>query len=31
LWRMDCKHPLGGISMNWTWSHYQFETELFSA
>lgn len=28
---VDCQHRLGGISMNWTWSHYQFETELFSA
>src|ERR1700721_1068480 len=28
---VDCQHRLGGIPMNWHWSHYQFETELFSA
>jgi hypothetical protein len=28
---VDCQHRLGGIPMNWHWSHYQFETELFCA
>jgi hypothetical protein len=28
---VDCQNRLGSVSMNWTWSHYPFETELFSA
>jgi len=27
---VDREHRLGDISINWTWSHYQFETELYS-
>lgn len=35
LRRMACRrcdsHPRGDILINWTWSHHQFEIELFSA
>jgi hypothetical protein len=28
---MNCQNSRWGISINWIWSHHQFETEPFSA